>query len=161
MGWLPPPPLPRPMRKYWKRPAHEPEISNNKQKEKCYFSMGQKSTFPQDVRLCQLKQHDRFCREKSQTFFIIWHFFGGEIERYPFRHVDIRTTQFQAIFSSRTMCIASSCTWLYRLPQSQKQCIYLSKVYCYLCGKRKFLAVRQVGLMTHRENRIDRPFPVT
>jgi hypothetical protein len=36
-----------------------------------------------------------------------------------------------------------------------------SKAYCYLCGKRKFLAVRRVGLMTHREYQVDRPFPVT
>ncbi len=36
-----------------------------------------------------------------------------------------------------------------------------SKAYCYLCGKRKFLAVRQVGLVTHHECRVDRPLPVT
>jgi hypothetical protein len=50
---------------------------------------------------------------------------------------------------------------LYRLPQSQKQCICLSKVYCYFMCEKKFLAVRRVGLMTHREYRVDRPFPVT
>jgi hypothetical protein len=45
---------------------------------------------------------------------------------------------------------------------SHKNNVYMfSKVYCYLSGKRKFLAVRRVGLMTHREYRVDRPFPVT
>jgi hypothetical protein len=45
---------------------------------------------------------------------------------------------------------------------SHKNNVYMfSKAYCYLCGKRKFLAVRRVGLMTHREYRVDRPFPVT
>jgi hypothetical protein len=37
----------------------------------------------------------------------------------------------------------------------------LSKVYCYSVLERKFLAVRRVGLMTRREYRVDRPFPVT
>jgi hypothetical protein len=34
-------------------------------------------------------------------------------------------------------------------------------VYCYFVWERKFLAVRRVSLMTHREYRVDRPFPVT
>jgi hypothetical protein len=58
-------------------------------------------------------------------------------------------------------CIAGNCIGYIRLPQSQKQCIYLSKVYCYFMWERKFLAVRWVGLMTHREYRVHRPFPVT
>jgi hypothetical protein len=58
-------------------------------------------------------------------------------------------------------CIANNCIGYIRLPQSQKQCIYLSKVYCNFLWEKKFLAVRRVGLMTHREYRVDRPFPVT
>ncbi len=57
-------------------------------------------------------------------------------------------------------CIAGDCIGYIRLPQSQKQFIYLSKVYCYFMWEKKFLAVRRVGLMTHREYRVDRPFPV-
>jgi hypothetical protein len=45
---------------------------------------------------------------------------------------------------------------------SHKNNVYMfSKAYCYLCGKRKFLAVRRVGLMTHGKYQVDRPFPVT
>ncbi len=45
---------------------------------------------------------------------------------------------------------------------SHKNNVYMfSKMYCYLCGKRKFLAVRRVSLMTHREYRVDSPFQVT
>jgi hypothetical protein len=45
---------------------------------------------------------------------------------------------------------------------SHKNNVYnLVKAYCYLCGKRKFPAVRRVSLMTHRKCRVDRPFPVT
>jgi hypothetical protein len=45
---------------------------------------------------------------------------------------------------------------------SHKNNVYMiSKAYCYLYGKRKFLTVSLVGLMTHREYRVDRPFPVT
>jgi hypothetical protein len=45
---------------------------------------------------------------------------------------------------------------------SHKNNVYMSsKVYCYFVWERKFLAVRRVGLMTHREYRVDRPFPVT
>jgi hypothetical protein len=58
-------------------------------------------------------------------------------------------------------CIAGNCIGYIRLPQSQKRCIYLSNVYCYFMWEKKFLAVRWVGLMTHREYRVDRPFPVT
>jgi hypothetical protein len=36
-----------------------------------------------------------------------------------------------------------------------------SKGVLLFVWKRKFLAVRQVGLMTHREYRVDHPFPVT
>jgi hypothetical protein len=57
-------------------------------------------------------------------------------------------------------CIAGNRTWLYRLPQSQKQCIFSKGVLLFV-WKREFLAVRWVGLMTHREYRVDRPFPVT
>jgi hypothetical protein len=46
-------------------------------------------------------------------------------------------------------------------PSHKNNAYNLVKAYCYLCGKRKFLAVRQVGLMTHRKCRVDRPFPVT
>ncbi len=50
----------------------------------------------------------------------------------------------------------------YMVFPSHKNNVYMfGKVYFYLCGKRKFLAVRRVGLMTHREYRVDRPFPVT
>ncbi len=66
-----------------------------------------------------------------------------------------------AVVGGDCNCIARSCTWLYRLPQSQKQCVIFSKVYCYSCGKRKFVVVRRVGLMTRHEYRVDRPFPVT
>jgi hypothetical protein len=59
------------------------------------------------------------------------------------------------------MCIAGSCIGYIRLPQSQKTMHMLSKVYCYFVWERKFLAVRRVGLMIHREYRVDRPFPVT
>jgi hypothetical protein len=44
---------------------------------------------------------------------------------------------------------------------TQKQCVYLSKAYCYFLWEKKFLAVRLVSLMTRREYRVDRPFPVT
>ncbi len=56
---------------------------------------------------------------------------------------------------------AGVCIGYIRLPQSQKQCVYLSKVYCYILWEKKFLAVRRVGLMTRREYRVDRPFSVT
>ncbi len=62
---------------------------------------------------------------------------------------------------THSTCIAGNCIGYIRLTQSQKQCIYLSKVYCYFVWEKKFLAVRRVGLMTHRESRVDRPFPVT
>jgi hypothetical protein len=58
-------------------------------------------------------------------------------------------------------CIAGNCIWLYRLPHHKNNVYMFSKVYCYLCGKEKFLAVRRVGLMTHGEYRVDRSFPVT
>ncbi len=49
----------------------------------------------------------------------------------------------------------------YQLGGFTDRTLYMfSKAYCYLCGKRKFLSVRRVGLMTHREYRVDRPFPV-
>jgi hypothetical protein len=35
-------------------------------------------------------------------------------------------------------CIAGNCIGCTRLPQSQKQCVYFSKVYCYLVWKRNF-----------------------
>ncbi len=45
---------------------------------------------------------------------------------------------------------------------SHKNNVYIfSKVYCYLCGKRKFLAVRGVALLTNRVYLVDRQFPVT
>jgi hypothetical protein len=45
---------------------------------------------------------------------------------------------------------------------SHKNNVYLfCKVYCYFVWERKFLAVRRVGLMTHREYQVDRPLPVT
>jgi hypothetical protein len=59
------------------------------------------------------------------------------------------------------ICIAGVCVGYIRLPQSQKQCAYLSKAYCYFLWGKKFLAVRRVGLMTRHEYRIERPFPVT
>ncbi len=58
-------------------------------------------------------------------------------------------------------CIAGVCIGYIRLPQSQKQCVYLSKAYCYFVWEKKFLAVRRVGLMTRRVYRVDRLFPVT
>ncbi len=50
---------------------------------------------------------------------------------------------------------------IFVFPSHKKQCVYLSKAYCYFLWEKKFLAVRRVGLMTHREYRVDRPFPVT
>jgi hypothetical protein len=45
---------------------------------------------------------------------------------------------------------------------SRKNSVFIfSKVYCYLRRKKKFVAVRRVGLMTHHEYRVDRLFPVT
>jgi hypothetical protein len=61
---------------------------------------------------------------------------------------------------STSSCMAGVCIGYIRLPQSQKQCVYLSKVYCYFVWENKFLAVHRVGLMTRREYRVDRPFPV-
>ncbi len=46
-------------------------------------------------------------------------------------------------------------------PSHKNNVFILSKVYCYLYGKRKFAAVRRVGLMTRHEYRVDRLFPVT
>jgi hypothetical protein len=63
--------------------------------------------------------------------------------------------------SEDSPCIAGVCIGYIRLPQSQKQCVYLSKVYCYFVWEKKFIAVHRVGLMTRREYRVDRPFPVT
>jgi hypothetical protein len=37
-------------------------------------------------------------------------------------------------------CIAGVCIGYIRLPQSQKQCVYLSKAYCYFLWEKKFLA---------------------
>ncbi len=50
---------------------------------------------------------------------------------------------------------------IFVFPRSQKQCVYLSKAYCYFLWEKKFLAVRRVGLMTRREYRVDSLFPVT
>jgi hypothetical protein len=50
---------------------------------------------------------------------------------------------------------------IFVFPSHKKQCVYLSKAYCYFLWEKKFLAVRRVGLMTRREYRVDRPFPVT
>jgi hypothetical protein len=63
--------------------------------------------------------------------------------------------------SQQNYCIAGVFIGYIRLPQSQKQCAYLSKAYCYFLWEQKFLAVRRVGLMTRREYRVDRQFPVT
>ncbi len=68
---------------------------------------------------------------------------------------------FEKLRALNLYCIAGSCIGYIRLPQSQKQCVYLSKAYCYFLWEKKFLAVRRVGLMTRREYRVDRPFPVT
>jgi hypothetical protein len=50
---------------------------------------------------------------------------------------------------------------IFVFPSHKNNVYMLSKVYCYFVYERKFLAVRRVGLMTHREYRVDRPFPVT
>ncbi len=50
---------------------------------------------------------------------------------------------------------------IFVFPSHKNNVYMLSKVYCYFVWERKFLAVRRVGLMTHREYRVDRPFPVT
>ncbi len=65
--------------------------------------------------------------------------------------------QHRCLFIRCSKCIAGGCIGYIRLPQSQKQCIYV----LLFCVGKKFLAVRRVGLMTHREYRVDRPFPVT
>ncbi len=46
-------------------------------------------------------------------------------------------------------------------PSHKNNVHIFSKAYCYLYGEKKFVAVRWVGLMTHHEYRVDRPFPVT
>jgi hypothetical protein len=43
-------------------------------------------------------------------------------------------------------CIAGNRTWLYRLPQSQKQCIYLVRRTAICMEHEEFLAVRRVWL---------------
>jgi hypothetical protein len=58
-------------------------------------------------------------------------------------------------------CIARNRTWLYRLPQSQKTMYMFSKAYCYCMKHEKISSSAPgLGLMTHREYRVDRPFPV-
>ncbi len=50
---------------------------------------------------------------------------------------------------------------IFVFPSHKNNVYMLSMVYCYFVWERKFLAVRRVGLMTHHEYRVDRPFPVT
>jgi hypothetical protein len=50
---------------------------------------------------------------------------------------------------------------IFVFPSHKNNAYMLSKVYCYFVWKRKLLAVRRVGLMTHHEYSVDRPFPVT
>ncbi len=50
---------------------------------------------------------------------------------------------------------------IFVFPVTKNDAYMLSKVYCYCVWERKFLAVRRVGMMTHREYRVGRLFPVT
>ncbi len=50
---------------------------------------------------------------------------------------------------------------IFVFPSHKKNVYMFSKLYCYFVWERKFLAVCRVGLMTHREYRVDCPFPVT
>jgi hypothetical protein len=60
------------------------------------------------------------------------------------------------------ICVSPGIEPCYIVFPSHKNNAYMfRKVYCYLCEKRKFVAVRRVGLMTHHEYRVDRLFPVT
>jgi hypothetical protein len=59
-------------------------------------------------------------------------------------------------------CIAGNRTWLYRLPQSQKTMCIFSKAYCDCLKRGKISSsAMDLSLMTRREYRVDRPFPVT
>ncbi len=50
---------------------------------------------------------------------------------------------------------------MFVFPSHKKQCVDLSKAYCYFLWEKKFLAVRRVSLLTRHEYRVDRPLPVT
>ncbi len=75
--------------------------------------------------------------------------------------LDVRKQNEKTLFWGNPTCIAGVRMGYIRLPQSQKQCVYLSKAYCYFLWEKKFLAVRRIGRMTRCEYRVDRPFPVT
>ncbi len=78
---------------------------------------------------------------------------------FSFFIFNVLSSQFFLLFDVSVSPVVVSAIFVF---PSHKNNVYMfSKVYCYFVWERKFLAVRRVSLMTHREYQVDRPFPVT
>jgi hypothetical protein len=92
------------------------------------------------------------------------HCTGGLIERVGGSTLHCRPSGVvkEDLYSDYIVCVSPVVvSAIFVFPSHKNNAYMLSKAYCYFVWKRKLLAVRRVGLMTHHEYRVDRPFPVT